>query len=152
MWITGFTYVNLSDDCPENTGLEFAECEEATGTVPSVARRRAFRQSASTSFPSWLFPLKAEVSFNNAEVEAVGSSKRVCRSHLTVDDEGTITTNGVSFDVPWGAEGPPARGSCTMSVHAAPVFDALPTSSDVHDRLSITSVVPVSHFLCVMAM
>ena len=32
-----------------------------------------------------------------------------------------------------------------MSVHAAPVFDALPTSSDVHDRLSITSVVPVSH-------
>ena len=30
-----------------------------------------------------------------------------------------------------------------MSVHAAPVFDALPTSSDVHDRLSITYVVPV---------
>ena len=35
-----------------------------------------------------------------------------------------------------------------MSVHAAPVFDDLPTSSDVHDvhdRLNITSVVPFSH-------
>ena len=85
------------------------------------------------------------MTFNYAEVEAVGSSKRVCRSHLTVDDEGTVTSNDVSYDVPWGAEGPPARGSYTMSVHAAPVFDPLPTSSDVHDRLSITSVVPVSN-------
>ena len=32
-----------------------------------------------------------------------------------------------------------------MSVHAAPVFDALPTSSDAHDRLSITYVVLVLH-------
>ena len=31
-----------------------------------------------------------------------------------------------------------------MSVQFAPVLDALPTSSDVHDRLSITSVAPVS--------
>ena len=62
-----------------------------------------------------------------------------------MDDEGTVTTNGVSNDVPWGAERLPARGSYTMSVHAAPVFDALPTSSDVHDRLSITYVVLVLH-------
>ena len=74
-----------------------------------------------------------------------GSSKRVCRSHLTLDGEDTVTTNGVSYDVLWGAEGPLARGSYTMFVHAAPVFDAMPTSSYVHDRLSITSVVPVSH-------
>ena len=85
------------------------------------------------------------MTFNYAEVEAVGSSKRVFRSHLTVDDEGTATTNSVSNDVPWGAEGLPARGSDTRSVHAAPVFDALPTSSDVHDRLSITCVVLVLH-------
>ena len=32
-----------------------------------------------------------------------------------------------------------------MFVHAAPVFDALPTSSDVHDRLSITYLVLVLH-------
>ena len=56
VWITGFTHVNLSDDCPENTGLRFAECEEATGTVPSVARRRAFRSRRPTSFPCYLFP------------------------------------------------------------------------------------------------
>ena len=32
-----------------------------------------------------------------------------------------------------------------MSVHAAPVFDALPTSSHVHDRLRITYLVLVLH-------
>ena len=32
-----------------------------------------------------------------------------------------------------------------MSVHAEPIFDSLPTSSDGHDRLSFTSVVPVLH-------
>ena len=52
VWISGFTYVNLSDDCPENTGLGFAECEEATGTVPSVARRRAFRRRRPVPFPA----------------------------------------------------------------------------------------------------
>ena len=31
-----------------------------------------------------------------------------------------------------------------MSVHFTPILDALHTSSDVHDRLSITSVAPVS--------
>ena len=51
-----FTYVNSNDDCSENTGLGFAECEEATGTVPSVARRRAFRSRRPLPFPSWLFP------------------------------------------------------------------------------------------------
>ena len=40
----GFTYVNSNSDCPKNTGLGFAKCEEATGVVPSVARRRAFRR------------------------------------------------------------------------------------------------------------
>ena len=56
-----------------------------------------------------------------------------------------LTLNGVSNDVPWGAERLPACGSYTVSVHAAPVFDALPTSSDVHDRSSITYVVLVLH-------
>ena len=122
VWITGFTYVNSSDDCPENTGLGCAECEEATGTAPSVARRRAFRRRRRPlPFPAGCSRQGAEVTFNYAEVEAVGSSKRVCRSHLTVDDESTVTSNGVSYDVPWGAEGPPACGSYTMSVHAAPV-------------------------------
>ena len=40
----GFTYVNSNSECPENTGLGFAECEEVTAIVPSVARRRAFRR------------------------------------------------------------------------------------------------------------
>ena len=53
--------------------------------------------------------------------------------------------NGVSYDIPWDAEGPLARGSYTMSLHSTPVFDAQPTSSDVHNRLSITFVAPVSH-------
>ena len=53
--------------------------------------------------------------------------------------------NCVSYDVPWGADGPLARESYTMSVHSAPAFDAQPTSSGVHNRLSITFVAPVSH-------
>ena len=32
--------------------------------------------------------------------EALGSPKQVCRSHLTVDDENTVTTNGIGYDVP----------------------------------------------------
>ena len=133
----GFTSVNSSYDFPENTGLGFAECEEATGKVPSVARRRAVRRRRPLPSPAGCSRQGAELTFNYAEVEAVGSSKRVCKSHLTVDDEGTVT-NGVRYDVPRSAAGPPARGSYTMSVYAAPIFDALPTSSDVHDRLSIT--------------
>ena len=38
-----------------------------------------------------------------------------------------------------------SRESHTMSVYSAPVFDAQPTSSDVHNRLSISFVAPVSH-------
>ena len=53
--------------------------------------------------------------------------------------------NNVRYDVLWGAEGPPARGNYTMSVHSALVFDAQPTSSEAHNRLSITFVVSVSH-------
>ena len=53
--------------------------------------------------------------------------------------------NGVSCDVPWGAERPLARGRDTRSVPPAPVFDAQSTSSYVHNRLSITFVTPVSH-------
>ena len=41
---TGFTHVNSNSNCPENTSLGFAECEEATRKVPSVARSRAFRR------------------------------------------------------------------------------------------------------------
>ena len=44
-----------------------------------------------------------------------------------------------------GREGPLARGSYTISLHSAPVFDAQPTSPDVHNQLSITFVAPVSH-------
>ena len=113
--------------------------------MPSVARRRAFRRRRPVPFPACCSRQEVEVTFNYAEVEPVGSSKRVCSSYLTVDDEGTVTMNGVSYDVPWGAEGPLARGRYTMSVHSAPVFDVQPTSSDVHNRLSITSVAPVSH-------
>ena len=46
--------------------------------------------------------------------------------------------NNVRYDVLWGAEGPPARGNYTRSVPSAPVFDAQPTSSEAHYRLSIT--------------
>ena len=53
--------------------------------------------------------------------------------------------NSVSYDVPWGAHEPLARESHTMFVHSAPAFEAQPTSSDVHNRLSITFVAPVSH-------
>ena len=52
--------------------------------------------------------------------------------------------NGVSYDVPWDADGPLARESYTMSVHSTPDFDAQPTSYGVHNRLSITFVAPVS--------
>ena len=47
--------------------------------------------------------VRTDMTFNYAEVKG-GSSKRVVRSHLTVDDEGTVTTNGVSNEVPWGGE------------------------------------------------
>ena len=72
----------------QNTALVFAKCEEATGTVPSMARRRAFRSRRPLPFPAGCFRQGADVTFNYAEVEAVGSSKRVCRSHFTVEDEG----------------------------------------------------------------
>ena len=70
-----------------------------------------FSYSASTSFPSCLFPSGSGCVFQLRRSEAIGSSKRVCRSHLTVDDEGIVTMNGVSNDVPWGVERLPARGS-----------------------------------------
>ena len=123
-------YVN-SKYKSQNTALVFAKCEEETGTVPSMARRRAFHSRRPLPFPAGCFRQGADVTFNYAEVQAVGSSIRVCKSHLTVDDEGTVTTNDVSNDVPWCTEGQPAHGSYTTSVHAAPVFDALPTSSVV---------------------
>ena len=40
-WIDGLHLRELSDDCPENTGLVFAKNDEATGIVPLVARRCA---------------------------------------------------------------------------------------------------------------
>ena len=70
MWLTGFTYVNSNYDCPEDTGLGFAECEEATGTVPTVACRRAFRSRRPLHFPAGCSRQGAEVTFNYAEVEA----------------------------------------------------------------------------------
>ena len=110
-----------------------------------MARRGAFRIRRLLPFPASCFRQEVDVIFNYAEVQVVGNSKRICSSYSTVDNEGTVTTNGVSNDVPWGAERLPARGSYTMSVHSPPVFDALPTSSDVHDRLSITYLVLVLH-------
>ena len=91
-----------------------------------------FSYSTSTSFPSGVL----------CQVKG-GSSKRVFWSHLSVDDEGTVTTNCVSNGVPWGEL--PARGNYTMIVHTAPVFNALPTSSDVHNRLNLTFLVLVLH-------
>ena len=110
-----------------------------------MPRRRAFRRRRLLPFPAGCSRQEVEVTFNYAEVQVVGNSKRICSSYSTVDYEGTVTMNGVSYDVPWGTERLPARGSYTMSVHSAPAFDALPTSSDVHDRLSITYLVLVLH-------
>ena len=42
LWIAGFTYVNSSDGCPENTGLSSAECKT----------RRAFRRRRPFPFPN----------------------------------------------------------------------------------------------------
>ena len=64
---------------------------------------------------------------------------------LDNDNKSIVTINGVSYDIPWNTEKPLARGSCTRSVPSAPVFDAQSTSSDVHNRLCITFVTPVSH-------
>ena len=61
--ITGFTYVNSSDDCPEKTGLEVAVCKVATGTVSSVARRHAFRRRRPLPFPAGCSRQGAEVTF-----------------------------------------------------------------------------------------
>ena len=63
----------LGNDCPENTGLGFAVCEEATGTVPSVACRRASRRWRPLPFPADCSHLGVEVTFNYAEVEAVAA-------------------------------------------------------------------------------
>ena len=60
--------------------------------------------------------------------------------HCVPDELGL--SNGVSFYVAWGDEGPPSNGSYTVSVRAAPAFDALRVSSDVHDRLRIAAVPP----------
>ena len=49
---TDFTYVNSSDYCPKNTSFGFAECEETTGTVPSVARRRTFHRRRQLPVPA----------------------------------------------------------------------------------------------------
>ena len=101
-----------------------------------MGRPSRFSSLASTSFPSWLFP-----SGSGGDLQ---SSKRVCRLHFTVDDKDTVTTNGVCYVVPWGA-----RNACSwqlLHVYArCAKLECLPTSSDVHDRLSITSVVPFSH-------
>ena len=58
-----------------------------------MARRRAL-----LPFPAGCLS-EVDVTFNYAEVEVVGSSKQPFRSHLTVKDEGTVTTNCVSNDV-----------------------------------------------------
>ena len=57
----------LDNDCPENTGLGFAECEEATGTVPSVVCRRASRRQRPLPFPADCSRQGVEVTFNYAE-------------------------------------------------------------------------------------
>ena len=85
------------------------------------------------------------MTFNYAEVEVAGNSKRVCSSYLTVDHE------GIRHDERCQLRRSVARGelfsreSHRMSVHSAPVFDAQPTSSDVYNRLSISFVALVSH-------
>ena len=145
VWLTGFTYVNLNYDCPENTGLGFAKCGKVTGAVPSVARRRVFRSQRPLLFPTGCFRQGADVTFNYAEIETVNSSTRVRWSHLTVDNEGTVTTNEVGYDVLWGAK------DCLL-VEATPCLftpsqslTLCPPRPIGHDRLSFTSVVPVLH-------
>ena len=132
VWITGFTCVNSCEDYPENTGLGFAKYEEATKTVPSVARSCAFRRRRQLPF-RLVVPI--------SEWRLPSTTPFV----LDSDYKGIVTMNGISYDVPWGAERPLARESYTRSVPSAPVFDAQSTSSDVNNRLSIPFVTPFSH-------
>ena len=91
----GFTYVNSCDDSPENTSLGFAKYEEATKTVPSVARSRAFRHRHQL-LSGWLFP-----SGNGGYLQL--------RSSYLHDNKGIVMINGVSYDIPWNTEKPLAR-------------------------------------------
>ena len=113
VWITGFTYVNSCDDYPENTGLGFTKYEEATETVPLVARSRAFRRRRQLIF-QLVVPVR--------EPRLPSTAPFV----LDNDHKGIVTMNGVSYDVPWGAErccswkatpGLALRASLGRSVH-----------------------------------
>ena len=112
----------------QNTALVFAKCEKATGTGPSMARRRAFRIQCPLPFPAGCvrngWDLRPRRSISG------GSSKRVFRFRLTVDDEGTITTT---------------VSATTFREVRKDYLDALPTLSEVHDRFSITYVMLVLH-------
>ena len=140
VWITGFTYVNSSESLFRRTPtLGLLSLKWATGTVSSVARRRAFRRRRPHPFP-------AGCSRQGAEVDLQSSQIGVCRSHLTVDDKGTFTTNGVSYVVPWSTKGLPACEKFTPCLFTPRQSLTLcPLRPDVHDRLSINSVVPVLH-------
>ena len=133
----------LDNDCPENTGLGSAEFEEATATVPSATCRRASRRRRPLPFPADCFS------------SGSGGDLQLRQKRLQLQIALQFMLDG---GLRWhrhdercqlrrvvGREGPLARGSYTISLHSAPVFDAQPTSSDVHNRLSITSVAPVPH-------
>ena len=104
-----------------------------------VALRSPLLTGKPNPFPAGCSRQGATVTFNYASAEAPDNSKRVA-GH----DEGAVATNGICSDVAWSVEGQPASGSCTVRVRTPPAFDALPLSSDVHDRLKVAAVPPFS--------
>ena len=56
--INGLYLRKLEVRLSQNTAIVFAKCEEAIGTMPSMARRRAFRIRRPLPFPAGCFRQK----------------------------------------------------------------------------------------------
>ena len=93
-----------------NTAIVFTKCEEAIGTMTSMALRHAFRIRRPLPFPAGCFRQNGH-DLQLGRMKG-GSSKRVFLSHLSVDDEGTVTMNGVSKEIPWGRQ-----TTCSWKLH-----------------------------------
>ena len=92
----------LCDDCPENTDLCLLSMKKQLEWCPRWLAVALF--IIGVYFLSQLVVLVKKGVLQPRRNEAVGSSKWVCRSHLTVNDENTVTTSGIGYDVPWSAE------------------------------------------------
>jgi len=137
----GFSYTANTLDCPEATDLGYAECAAATGKTPTLSRRR------STSY----WPVGCSRSTDGSSVvfeygpgKPSSTDKRVCRAHVSVDEEGDVLTDNIRFSVPWGDEGPPAKGLYTLRVETGPVFDTLPALTELSERLTFGATPPLS--------